>query len=665
MVFCVKRFYKTLFVFLVILGFPLSLIWTQNQDKKKAEIEQDIQMRIYNWHKEAKAIGYSGEPVNWEIFKTKLDDSLVPNSGFEHDGNWQLKKGASITSLDCKYGKSALMIKDKGKAISRDINIQPNGLYDLSFWFRMGPSVLYPKSYATVRVVYLSKGRIISHSSYYDVPAPGISVQYDSKNGKGWVLYEEPIRMPLKATSCRLEILSEVGLEVYFDDVILQPYKKAVYIGIGSLSNPLLVKPRKPIIHDYLIRSFSVDGPPAHIKSWKASLGGKVLKIVNVHYNTYLDYYTLRIKIPGLSAGKHFITIATTDGKFIARGQIVAKIMSDTLLAGIITDQHYLHAYHGTYSRYTKQMSRVIKTMNIHNPDFVFLLGDYDEDFQPPANIFKELYSLKAPVFIGRGNHEYDRNNELKYDKYFSQDKHYFSRVLGDFHFIILAGNELNPSGLHKYTIMTESQIERIKSELENHQDKTTVVFTEPSVFFRKVKINSFTLNDQAKRLQAIFEKYGVTAIIQGDKHAYFKENINGVEYITIPSPTRPFNQFSYAGYGLLLVHQGKVEYLDAVELFHQRNGDPHPPENWDLRINYKHYENKHHLPNNYYSLEVLHIDMIGGKLGVTCEGNSNPYIGLPFKIDPRTYAGIKKVLTGSNGEKYIQIDVNQGTSRN
>lgn len=626
-------------------------------------------LKIYEKWFRTRKYEYSGtyhdDRINWDDVNQLFKNNFLTNPGFEQGAGdlpdiWHIKNNAFRSDISAHSGNYSLSLKGNSSADYPNITVSPKGIYSLGYWVRLEKGKLNVKAHTKVIVRwYDSLNKLVSScqipsSSYHK----RLCLRPSFPEGTGWIRYEEIIRAPLEARTACLVVKTIGDIQAYYDDIVLTKYTRAAYLGEGSLANPVHFEPSElPKIHKFNVELFSLDGIVRKVDSWSAKIDNKTVNIENVAFDSAIEMFTVQITIPGLEEGKHFIQIIAKKGEseFTANGQIMVFNPGESLLIGVLTDIHYgPHTLTEAHRKFAESMKEVVGQLNAHNPDIVAILGDLGGHNQPPACLLNDIEAINAPVILGRGNHEYDGNNELKYDAYFSQTQTYFSKTIGSYHLIFMNGNELNPDGAHKNTIMSQAQLEWIEDELLTNQDKYIIVFTEPSIVFWNPAYTSFrnSFPKQAEKLRKLFAKYGVKVVIQGDKHQVLKKTVNGVRYVTVSSPTMPFKQEPWTGYGLFLFYKGDAKFAGTVEMFHPNLEDPYPPVVWDI-VRF----NSTHVPDYYYTDKALSISRSKDMIIFDIENLSSNIKNLPFHIESGAMLNSGTHIMESNGKTIVELD--------
>ena len=219
---------------------------------------------------------------------------------------------------------------------------------------------------------------------------------------------------------------------------------------------------------------------------------------------------------------------------------------------GMVADVHQ-DIIHDAYAR----MRFFIDDMNIRKPDFVIQLGDFALSRKRNQPFLDTWNEFEGPRYHVLGNHDmkdlgYTREQTMDW---WQMKKPYYSFDHGEFHFIVLDGNEQNPepwTALYPRYIGAEQQ-EWLQKDLEE-TSKPTVVFSHQSLEspnggiannkeIRKILEGQKTSSGQVKTI----------ACLSGHHHADYIRGINGIEYIQINSMSYKWvgSEFEYKRFGL------------------------------------------------------------------------------------------------------------------
>lgn len=178
--------------------------------------------------------------------------------------------------------------------------------------------------------------------------------------------------------------------------------------------------------------------------------------------------------------------------------------------------------------------------------DFIIELGDFcrlDEGSRPYHEVWNSFASDKYHVI---GNHDMDSYNADEYVEGMGMPGRYYSFDKGDFHFIVLDGNNLFDGNTYTHyqygnfykpmeqrAFMDPEQIEWLKRDLAS-TDKKCVLFSHQSI---DAMMNNGAevrkILEDANR-DAGFKK--VVLAFSGHTHSDYSIEINGITYIQINS---------------------------------------------------------------------------------------------------------------------------------
>jgi len=197
------------------------------------------------------------------------------------------------------------------------------------------------------------------------------------------------------------------------------------------------------------------------------------------------------------------------------------------------------------------------RTFCLHSGDYVTrgaYSGDWDEEYFNRYYKNTTRFLSTVPVMGCAGNHE--GNGELfrKYFPYPFEDKDYsyYSFDYGPVHVAVL----------DQYATDYDKQSSQY-SWLENDLTNTTkpwklVLLHDPLWCATPPRSSDEDILVYRRDLQPLFEKNGVSAVIQGHRHYYSRCRVNGIEYITVGG-----------GGAELYDPSGDVPYLEAMNKSH------------------------------------------------------------------------------------------------
>ena len=194
-----------------------------------------------------------------------------------------------------------------------------------------------------------------------------------------------------------------------------------------------------------------------------------------------------------------------------------------------------------------KRMQDVVDAANREQADFLIQLGDFirmDSVSQPLAKIWDGYKGEKYHVL---GNHDLDRYSKEEYVKGFGMPGRYYSFDKGNFHFIVLDGNNIYHDGKYipynkanygafgrdKIDYMDPEQMEWLKQDLRATK-KRCILFSHESID---------TELENRKEVQRILEEANeeagfkkVVLAFSGHNHSNYTKVINGITYVQINS---------------------------------------------------------------------------------------------------------------------------------
>lgn len=214
---------------------------------------------------------------------------------------------------------------------------------------------------------------------------------------------------------------------------------------------------------------------------------------------------------------------------------------SDRVRFAIVSDLHAQDVPDGK-----ERMQAVVDAANRNHVDFLIELGDFirlDKSSVPYNNIWQEY---KGPKYYVLGNHDLDSYTKEQYIKGFDMPGRYYSFDKGNFHFIVLDGNNLydgktyRPYGMANYYVDSKmrafydpEQLAWLADDLKK-TNKRCIIFTHQSID---------TYSNNRKEVQAILENENkrcgfkkVVVAFSGHNHSNYTKEINGITYIQINS---------------------------------------------------------------------------------------------------------------------------------
>ena len=213
----------------------------------------------------------------------------------------------------------------------------------------------------------------------------------------------------------------------------------------------------------------------------------------------------------------------------------------NTLKFAIASDFHAADVPDGK-----ERLAAFIETANQEKVDFIIELGDFCR-LDSASQVFRDEWnSFAGDKYHVIGNHDMDRYTPEEYTTGMQMPGRYYSFDKGDFHFIVLDGNNLfdgkeytHYSKANYYVnpqmraFVDSEQMAWLKKDLES-TDKRCVLFSHQSIelFMNNGADVRRILEDENKR--AGFKK--VVLAFSGHNHSNYTKVINGITYMQINS---------------------------------------------------------------------------------------------------------------------------------
>lgn len=218
----------------------------------------------------------------------------------------------------------------------------------------------------------------------------------------------------------------------------------------------------------------------------------------------------------------------------------------------IITDIHHDIAHDAP-----ERLETFLKAAKENKVDFIIELGDFcfakDENL-PFINLWKTYTGEKYHVL---GNHDMDITSKEEHMKFVGMPGRYYSFDKGDFHFIILDGNNIYENGKYthynksnyyiessKIDYMDPEQLEWLKKDLAS-TNKLCILFSHQcleNTVQNREEVRKI-LEDENQR--AGFKK--VVVAFSGHDHTDYTKEINGITYIQVNSASNQWVGDKYA----------------------------------------------------------------------------------------------------------------------
>ncbi|OUP11772.1 hypothetical protein B5F34_01875 [Mediterranea sp. An20] len=193
-----------------------------------------------------------------------------------------------------------------------------------------------------------------------------------------------------------------------------------------------------------------------------------------------------------------------------------------------------------------ERMQAVVEAANRENVDFLIQLGDFirlDSTDIPYRKVWDEFKGEKYHVL---GNHDLDRYTKEEYVAGLNMPGRYYSFDKGDFHFIVLDGNNLydgkeyKPYARANYYVdskmrafMDPEQMEWLKKDLAA-TDKRCIIFSHQSIDTSMNNGSEVRSILEEENRRSGFQK--VALAFSGHDHSNYTKEINGITYVQINS---------------------------------------------------------------------------------------------------------------------------------
>jgi predicted phosphodiesterase len=221
---------------------------------------------------------------------------------------------------------------------------------------------------------------------------------------------------------------------------------------------------------------------------------------------------------------------------------------------GVITDLHHDLIYDGM-----DRLSAFVTAMNTEKPDFIIQMGDLcfpKKENLPLMDVWAEF---KGAAYHVIGNHDTDGGfTREQVVEFWKAKAKYYSFDTNGFHFVVLDGNEHNPSpdrppGYARF--ISPTQVEWLKKDLDE-TTLPTIVFCHQGLDNDAGGLENGTLMRYTLEQANQKNKQKVILVLSGHHHQDYYNKINGIHYVQINS----------ASYQWLGDKYKEVRYSEAVD---------------------------------------------------------------------------------------------------
>lgn len=193
-----------------------------------------------------------------------------------------------------------------------------------------------------------------------------------------------------------------------------------------------------------------------------------------------------------------------------------------------------------------ERLTAFIKAAENENVDFIIELGDFCR-LDSASKVYRDLWDgYQGDKYHVIGNHDMDAYNEREYVEGMNMPGRYYSFDKGDFHFIVLDGNNLYDGKEYKHyakanyyvdpkmrAFVDPEQMEWLKKDLAA-TEKQCVIFSHQSIDYFINNGNKVRDILESENKRAGFKK--VVLAFSGHNHSNYTKNINGIAYMQINS---------------------------------------------------------------------------------------------------------------------------------
>ncbi len=185
-----------------------------------------------------------------------------------------------------------------------------------------------------------------------------------------------------------------------------------------------------------------------------------------------------------------------------------------------------------------QRLQRFIEEAIDRKPNFILQLGDFCVP-KPENRGFLEIWNqFSGPRYHVLGNHDIDGGYRWEETMaYYGMDHPYYSFDVGEIHFVVLDGNEVNPEnavpGYPRH--IGRDQLRWLAADLRS-TEKTTLVFSHQSLENQSGVDNQLEVRALLENANEESGKLKVVGCLSGHHHIDYQSVINGINYLQINS---------------------------------------------------------------------------------------------------------------------------------
>ncbi|NOW98060.1 metallophosphoesterase [Mucilaginibacter sp. SG564] len=221
---------------------------------------------------------------------------------------------------------------------------------------------------------------------------------------------------------------------------------------------------------------------------------------------------------------------------------------------GVIADLHHDLIYDGM-----DRLSAFIDNMNTEKPDFIIQMGDLCFPKKENLPLMDVWNKFNGPKYHVIGNHDTDGGfTRDQVVEFWKAKAKFYSFDINGFHFVVLDGNEHNPSpdsspGYARF--ISPAQVEWLKKDLDG-ATLPTIICCHQGLDNDAGGLENGTLMRYTLEQANQKNKHKVILVLSGHHHQDYYNQINGIHYVQINS----------ASYQWLGDKYKEIRYSEAVD---------------------------------------------------------------------------------------------------